>query len=148
MTEKTGKRYGWPSTKEKKEQTLGILRRAYAHAGIINHSGPALDEALTYVYYDSGGLGPAEFVKESESAQLTHGDRVIADMLMLLGVEDAPTGKPVEPLPPGRSIGERRKFALAKNKTSRLQWGSVVDFSSGRPTVAGQDIYGPYKTRR
>jgi hypothetical protein len=133
VTEKTGKRYGWHSTKEKKEQTLGILRRAYAHAGIINHSAEALDEALTYVYYDSGGLGPAEFVKESESAQLTHGDRVIADMLMLLGVEDAPTGKPVEPLPPGRSIGERKRFALAHRKTNRLEWGAVVDFSSGHP---------------
>jgi hypothetical protein len=54
-------------------------------------------------------------------------------MLMLLGVEDAPTGKPVEPLPPGRSIGERKRFALAHRKTNRLEWGAVVDFSSGHP---------------
>ena len=131
VVERTGKRYGWHSTKEKKEQTLGILRRAYAHAGIINHSGPALDEALTYVYYDDGGLGPAEFVKESESARLTHGDRVIADMLMMLGVEDAPTGKSTEPMPPGRSIGERRRTALSKVRVDHPGWGDRVDFTGG-----------------
>jgi hypothetical protein len=133
VREKVGKRYGWHSSKEKKEQLMGQLRRAYAQGGIINHSGPALDETLTYVYYDDGGLGPAEFVKESESARLTHGDRTIADALVLLGVEDAPMGKSSEPMPPGRSIGERRRMALAKNKKSMVGWGVMVDFSSGHP---------------
>jgi hypothetical protein len=141
-TERVGKRYGWHSTKEKKEQLMGILRRAYANGGVVNHSGPALDEALGYVYYDDGGLGPAEFVKESESARLTHGDRVIADALMLLGVEDAPQGKSSEPSPPGRSIGARRKMALARGKTSVVRWGTVVDFSSGKPEFHKKGSYG------
>jgi hypothetical protein len=131
--ERTGKRYGWHSSREKKEQLMGLLRRAYAQGGVVNHSAEALDEALTYVYYADGGLGPAEFVKESESARATHGDRVIADALMMLGVEDAPVGKPTEPTPPGRSIGHRRKMALANRKVNVVQWGTRVDFASGRP---------------
>jgi hypothetical protein len=134
-SERTGKRYGWHSSKEKKEQLMGILRRAYAQGGVVNHCEAALDEALTYVYYDDGGLGPAEFVKESESARMTHGDRVIADALMLLGVEDAPKGKPSEPMPPGRSVGARRRMALARNKVKLVDWGMTVDFSSGRPEL-------------
>jgi hypothetical protein len=131
--EKIGKRYGWHSSKEKKEQLMGILRRAYATGGIINHSEKSLDETLTYVYYDDGGLGPAEYVKESEAARMTHGDRVIADALMLLGVEDSPLSKNSEPVPPGRSLGHRRRMALAKTKTNRLQWGAEVDFSGAEP---------------
>jgi hypothetical protein len=136
--ERAGKRYGWHSSKEKKEQLMGMLRRAYAQGGIINHSSEALDEALSYVHYDDGGIGPAEFVKESESARLTHGDRVIGDALILLGVEDMPRGKPTEPAPPGRSIGERRRMALAKGRVNRVQWGLTVDFSSGRPELIGK----------
>jgi len=112
---------------------MGILRRAYAHGGLINHSKEALDEALTYIYYQDGGLGPAEFIKESESARLTHGDRVIADALMLLGVEDAPASKSSEPMPPGRSLGYRRRMAMSRAKTTKPGWGTRVDFGSGRP---------------
>lgn len=133
VREKTGKRYGWHSSKEKKEQLMGLLRRAYAQGGIINHCAAALDEALTYVYYDDGGLGPAEFVKESESARMTHGDRVIGDALVLLGVEDMPIGKAGDPMPPGRSIGFRRRMALSKRRSDLVQWNAVADFSSGRP---------------
>lgn len=110
---------------------MGILRRAYAHGGIVNHSGEALDEALTYVYYTDGGLGPAEFTKESEAARLTHGDRVIADALILLGVEDMPQGKPDVSAPPGRSIGFRRKMALSRGKATRPGWGDTFDFTGG-----------------
>ena len=137
VRERVGKRYGWHSSKEKKEQLMGLLRRAYAQGGVINHCAEALDEALTYVYYEDGGLGPAEFVKESESARMTHGDRVIGDALMLLGVEDAPATHQGDPLPPERSIGYRRRMALAKTKHKRYDWGTTVDFSSGRPEIVG-----------
>jgi hypothetical protein len=138
VTEKHTKRYGWHSSKEKKEQLMGILRRAYANGGIINHSEEALDEALTYVYFDDGGLGPAELVKESESARKTHGDRVIADALVLLGVEGAPASKPSETKPPGRSIGYRRRMALSRNKLSKIAWGATVDFTGSTPMIYGR----------
>jgi hypothetical protein len=87
-SEKVGKRYGWRSSPEKKAAALGSLRRAYAHGQFINHDAKALDEALTYIHYENGGIGPAELVEESASARKTHGDRVIADMLALVGIGD------------------------------------------------------------
>ena len=132
VLEKVGKRYGWHSSREKKEQLLGILRRAYAHGGILNHEERALDEALSYVYYDDGGIGPADLVKESEEARKCHGDRVIADALCLLGVEDAPVNRPSETMPPERSCGYRRRMAQQHRKTHGI-WGARVDTSSGKP---------------
>jgi hypothetical protein len=131
ISENTGKRYGWHSSREKKEQLLGLLRRAYAHGAILNHSDLALDEALSYVYYDDGGIGPAELTKESEAAKLTHGDRVIADALALLGLEDAPKVVVTETAPPGRSIGHRRRTALVERKAPRTGWGVRWDHRHG-----------------
>jgi hypothetical protein len=138
IRDKTSKRYGWNSSQEKKAQLLGLLRRAYAHGGVINHSAKALDEALTYVSYDDGGIGPAEFTKESADARMTHGDRVIADALMLLGVEELPASKREEATAPGRSLGFRRRQAMSRARTLKPTWGTRIDFSSGTPefTVA------------
>jgi len=133
VRERTGKKYGWHSSREKKEQMLGALNRAYAHGGIVNHCERALDEALTYVYYDSGGIGPADYVKESESARMTHGDRVIGDGLALLGIDGEFKTKQNAPTPPFRSIGYRRRMALARNKKGPPKWGATIDFSSGTP---------------
>jgi hypothetical protein len=134
--ERVGKRYGWHSSREKKAQLMGLLDRAYAHGGIINHSAEALDECLSYVHYDDGGCGPATFVKESDSTRSAHGDRVIADALTLLGVEDMPRGKTGEPVPPGRSMAYRRREALARSKSSRPRWGARVYFGCGEPTFS------------
>lgn len=109
VAEKKGKRYGWRSSPEKKAQALGQLRRAYAHSGFINHSEEALDEAATYISFPNGGLGPAELVEENESARKTHGDRVIADTMCIVGVEEAPKNRGSAPNYPHRSIGHRMK---------------------------------------
>jgi len=109
LAEKRGKRYGWRSSPENKSTALGALRRAYAHGGFINHDDDSLNEALTYVHYEGGGIGPAELVEESANARLTHGDRVIADMLCIVGVGEAPVNKSEKPAAPHRSIGHRMK---------------------------------------
>lgn len=85
---KRSKKYGWHSTQEKKTEALGVLRRAYAHNGFINHSAEALNEALEYIYYTGGGIGPASMTEESKEARKCHGDRVIGDMLCLWALED------------------------------------------------------------
>jgi hypothetical protein len=135
--EKSNKKYGWHSTREKKEQMLGILRRAYAHGGIINHSEKALDEALQYVYFDDGGIGPAELTQETESARLTHGDRVIADGLAMLGLEGAPKVKEAVPATPERSMAHRQKMALVR-KTEKPGWNSHWDFRAGEFDFVGR----------
>jgi hypothetical protein len=93
VREKRGKRYGWRSSPEKKAAALGLLRRAYAHGKFINHSEAALNEALTYIHYEGGGIGPAELVEESDATRKAHGDRVIADMLCLIGQMEMPRGR-------------------------------------------------------
>jgi hypothetical protein len=119
LAEKRGKRYGWRSNPEKKAAALGMLRRAYAHGGFINHDERALEEALTYVHYEGGGIGPAELVEESSSARKTHGDRVIADMLCIVGVGEAPQSRNQAPAAPERSFAHRfRQWKRAK-KTRR-----------------------------
>lgn len=130
IAEKRGKRFGWRSSPEKKAQALGELRRAYAHSGFINHSEEALDEALTYITYENGSIGPAELVEESESARKTHGDRVIADMLCLVGVSEAPKNKNSRPAPPERSIGHRMKQwkreKKAQTRTDRFDFRTTA----------------------
>lgn len=118
-TDKKSKKYGWHSTRDKKAEALGILRRAYAHGGFINHSELALEEAKTYVYYDGGGLGPASLSEENEQARKTHGDRVIADMLCLVGSQDVPVQKLRNPDKPLRSIGGRKRKWMERRKGRR-----------------------------
>jgi len=118
--EKRGKKYGWHSSRPKKEIMLGRLRRAYAHNGFINHSGEALDEALVYVYFEGGGIGPAELMKESEEAKKCHGDRVIADGLCLEAVAEVPKGKAKQLAAPARSMeGRRRAREKARNQARK-----------------------------
>ena len=110
-------KYGWHSSPEKKAEVLAMYNRALVHGGIINHSIEALDEAKEYVYYDANqGIGPAAMTEENENARLTHGDRVIADMLLLLGVEESPKSKPGEVAAPWRSVAWRKQAALKQRK--------------------------------
>lgn len=127
MREKRGKRFGWRSNTEKKAIALGILRRAYAHGRIINHSEAALNECLTYISYENGGIGPAELVEEADAARKTHGDRVIADTMMLIGLADTGKMKAAVTANPQRSIGHRlAEFRRDKKKRER---GNTFNFN-------------------
>ena len=128
ISEKRGKRYGWRSTPEKKATGLGILRRAYARGAFINHSEEALNETLTYVHYDGGGIGPAALVEESESARKTHGDRVIADMLCVVSISEMPKNRRPVGTVPKRSIGYRLKQFQRNKKMSKQE--HRFDFSA------------------
>ena len=118
--EKVSKRYGWHSSREKKEAMLGAYRRALAHGGFINHSKEALDEAETYVYFDDGTLGPAELVEENQDARKTHGDRVIADALCVWAGEGHTTKRPFsQPKAPHNSFAGRMKRRINEQKQRR-----------------------------
>lgn len=121
LREQRGNKYGWHSTPEKKENALGLLRRAYAHNGFTNHSEEALDEALSYVYFEGGGIGPAALLQESQSARKTHGDRVIADMLCLVAMEGSVKLRPESPTAPECSPAGR--LAVRQLEEKRLKSG-------------------------
>jgi hypothetical protein len=107
LRQRVGKRYGFRSSQEKKAEALGLLRRAYAFQKYINRSEQALTEALTYISYEGGGIGPADLVNESPSARKAHGDRVIADMLFIWALADAGKIRKTEAKHPLRSVGGR-----------------------------------------
>lgn len=122
LLQKKGKRYGWRSSAEGKANALGILRRAYAHGKFRNHDVKALDECLTYVHYDNGGIGPAELVEESDANRKSHGDRVIADMLCLVALTEAPRYRAGEAGPTDpRAFGVRMKaFKQDKKRVGKM----------------------------
>jgi hypothetical protein len=128
LTEKTGKRYGWRSSPEKKAVALGTLRRAYSHGGFKNHSNEALNEALTYVTYPDGSIGPAALLEESAEARKAHGDRVIADMLCL--VPHTPQLREAEPEQRGslRTFGGR--LAEYQREKRRMASGKHFNFET------------------
>lgn len=110
VAQKRGKRYGWRSTPEAKAVALGLLRRAYAHGGFINHSLEALNEAATYIQFEGGGIGPAQLVAESDANRKSHGDRVIADMLCVVGMGESPYRKVTQ------KVNSRNTFKARKDE--------------------------------
>lgn len=115
------KKYGWHSSRDKKADLLGMYDKALALGGIVNHSIPALNETLDYIQFDDGSLGPASLSEESAAARLVHGDRVIADALTLLGVEDAPRGKfkGQGPTPTMRCLAYRIKLKRMQRRAAK-----------------------------
>ena len=127
VRDRRGKRYGWHSDGDKKLDALGLYRRALSTSGIINHSREALDEAVTFIHYpDGSGVGPAEWFNEKSNFRKNHGDRVIADMLCLVGLKDAPPPLKSEQKRPERSIGYRMD-KWRQNRT-RAQKNKRFDF--------------------
>lgn len=129
LNEKAGKRYGWRSNPEKKAEALGMLRRAYAHGRFINHDVEALNEALAYVHYDGGGIGPAEMVMESDAVRKAHGDRVIADMLCVWAMLDFHKVKDAAGATPQRTFGKRMEVFKQAKKDAKKPFPSRFDFS-------------------
>jgi hypothetical protein len=127
-TEKQTERYGWHSNTAKKAVLLGGLNRAYAHGGFINHSAEALDEALSYIRYPDGTVGPAGLTNESDAARKTHGDRVIADALCVWVEGDLHTPKAKALTAPHRSPGGR--MAAWKKERRLLTTGKKFDFKT------------------
>lgn len=130
IRERVGKRYGWRSSPEAKADALGTLERAYSLGKFINHSEAALNEALSYIYYPGGGIGPSSLVNEPNAARKAHGDRVIADMLTLVGLREAPRFTSMERLAPERSFAFRLKRfkdkKAAARRTDRFDFSQVA----------------------
>ncbi len=121
---KETKKYGWHSDPTSKNALLMQYDRVMAHGGYINHCELALEEALYYIHFPDGYIGPATLVQENSSARKTHGDRVIADALTLEeGKAVILASKPGKIKPPVGSTGYRMKMALRKkNFGNKKSW--------------------------
>lgn len=85
---------GWFNSRPALRDGVEALRDAYACNEFTNPSEAAIQEAMQWLRYPNGGLGPGHLQEESADAKATHGDRVIADLLLVLGMAiDLPTPK-------------------------------------------------------
>lgn len=119
ITNKRNNKYGWHSSQDKKAELLGLYRQAFAHGGYINPNEDAIIEAMTYIYYDGGGLGPAYLREEHSNARATHGDRVIADALSLYGSRQAGKPRKTAPTAPYRSPAYRKEKLMQERKQNK-----------------------------
>jgi hypothetical protein len=105
---------GWQSSRDRKMDLLGDLRRALARDELTLHDEAVVAELEQYIYYPAGGVGPGSLVQEAEGARLAHGDRVIAaaGLLLCLGQQSRGPGARGGAPPPGsfacRQAGNRR----------------------------------------
>ena len=112
-------RYGWQNNTGNNEIVMGNYLRLFETGEFNDPSLKCLEEMKTYITYPGGEIGPADLVKESDSARKTHGDRVRATSLMLLGFENSPRTRPgVITAPPG-SAGARMKKIIEQKKRRR-----------------------------
>ena len=113
--------YGAHTSRQSKELMLMSLDAVLAHGGYVCRSKTCLEEALTYIHYSTGGVGPADLMCESQYAKKTHGDRVIAAALTLED-KDMPRGKSDRRKIPVNSCEYRFQQVLKKAK-ERLRGG-------------------------
>jgi len=118
-------KYGWQSSTDAKYELMTDYDHALAYGEIINHSALALDEARKYITYGDNRVGPACLVEEDASARKTHGDRVIADALTLLGKKKSRKPGVLLSMPQG-SAGHRK----LQRKKSRKKKGWRHEFDN------------------
>lgn len=83
VTKQTNK-YGWHSSRDRKNMLLRNYEAAIRENRIINRDQQSIDQAKSYITYPGGGVGPAELTDKTKADYLGHGDRCIADALTLL----------------------------------------------------------------
>ncbi len=110
---------GWHSSRVNKELLLGAYRAALARHELVNRCEESINEALDYIYYPNGSLGPARLVEDTSGARKAHGDRVIADALCVLALAEQPKARLPERPIPERSFAGRRRRWLAEQKDDR-----------------------------
>lgn len=120
--QKTTDRYGWNSNAVRKEVLLGFYRDALKNGRYINPSKESLDEAVSYVYSETGLLVPSLAKSELGGAAATHGDRVIADALCEEGRKKLPAAKLILPAAPRDSFAYRRREFKKRMTEDRDAW--------------------------
>ena len=110
-------RIGWYSSREKKENLLGELRKALARDELVIHDEPTIAEAEQYVYFPSGSIGPAGLTAEADGARAAHGDRVIASAGLLLCLRHQSAARPpANTVQPDTFADRKRLWTRQQNK--------------------------------
>lgn len=94
------KRLGWWNSPQSVYDAALQLDAEYTSGRFINHDRAAVQEAMKWVRYETGIIGPGPLEFETPEARKTHGDRVIADMLAAVGAKKCIGTMPRSPKPP------------------------------------------------
>jgi hypothetical protein len=121
-TEAKTPRWGWHSNQQRKEILLGRYREALGKDELINPCRESLDEALDYVYDETGLLIPGRLKQETGGGRALHGDHVIADALTQLGRDELPHKRAEPTRPPAGSFAARRDVHRKKLERERDEW--------------------------
>lgn len=100
---------GWHSGRPEKEALLSKYADALATDKYRNPDEEALDEHVTYLYYENGGIGPSAIAELKAEDRARHGDMTIADALAFFGSERVPKASIDDHVPSFGSAGDRRK---------------------------------------
>ena len=118
-----GKKYGWHSTRAKKQLFLGDLRASLAKQELIIHNEEVVSELEQYITFKDGSVGPSAIVEESSGARANHGDRVISigGLVLLAGeyFKAKPEARKIDPI---YSFEGRNKTYKANKKKKKDQW--------------------------
>lgn len=96
-----GDRLGWWNDRTTKRDAVEGLRDAWARDEFSDPSEMAIQEAMQWLRWPTGDMGPGHLQDESTDAKATHGDRCIVDMMLVMGMNiDLPTPKAPMPTDP------------------------------------------------
>lgn len=122
----TGKRTkipGWWSARDTKRLLLGEYAKALELRKFVNHSKPAIEEAMHYIFLPNGAIehDRAQSTLDPTASGENHGDRVIADAVAWRAVRDAPAqaDAPEKRRPPYGSMAwrqEQQRLATVRHK--------------------------------
>lgn len=84
---KKKKSLGFHADRTKKVALLSYYQTCIANEAVENYSELSLEEAQTFIKFNDGGVGPAQFAVEKSGARLAHGDRTSADALAVWGMK-------------------------------------------------------------
>jgi len=79
---------GWVSSRTNKMLLLGELSAALKSGRYVEKCSASVKEMESYIVHDSGEVGPVSFRDDTSGAKATHGDRVIAAGLAVLGMRE------------------------------------------------------------
>lgn len=114
---------GWHSGGVNKQVLLSEYDVAISRGKFINPDRESIAEAHGYVNFEDGSIGPGELQELSSGARANHGDRVIADALIVMAFREVGFFKP----PPGSApagsylyMKERRNQRAVKDERAWL----------------------------
>lgn len=125
VTDKSSDKYGFQTNRTSKELLLREYERALLQGKIINHDARGLEQAKYYIYYPSGGVGPAELQDKKQADMLLHGDIVMADALTA-DDKNVARAKEAKVNAPFRSWGSR--FEAWKKSQKQSGWQRKYSF--------------------